>query len=201
MSQLFQKLNIGKVSDVSFANLFWKKFVLRLVVLCIISGVLLSIAQPLVISICKDFVEREVNDAALQLIQKDDFDLSDNRLRTVQNMLLAKSQNKISNNRFVTNSSLALYNLSTRQHVISSFEIPFVDSEDFLTWWAKQSEIKNGYPSIVLSEEMMDFCKQHSNDELRLTQAYCLNTVVFASEVLVFTVCKRRCSPLATAFL
>jgi hypothetical protein len=173
-----------KVRDISFANIFWRKFSIRLATLLLVSILLFTIGQRITIAIVQNHVDNLLTSASLELAQLSDANIAEDKMVTMANITLSTTQDNINAIGFVKDSSLSMYNLNKRTLIAQSFEIPIVDSDDLINWWKGQTNIEMGLPIIHLNNSMKSFCEQHANDDIYMQNVYCINSLLFPSELI-----------------
>lgn len=181
-----QSVSVKKtvVKDISFANIFWRKFAIRLAVLLLVSILLFTVGQTITMSIVQDKVDSILTKTSFSLAQLADMNIAEDKMTTMTNITLSSAQEELDDIGFVVDSSLSMYNLSELQLVAQSFEIPVVDSDELITWWRGQTNIEVGLPIIYLNDAMKTFCDNHAEDHVYIKKVYCLNSLLFPSELV-----------------
>lgn len=172
------------VKDFSFANIFWRKFAIRLLALLIISVIILCLGRPMIKNYCDNIVKSELNDISLSLAQLVDSDMPENKMRHEANLILANAHREIDTNPFIVDSSVSFYDITTKELIAKSFEVPVAISDEVIDWWKEQTNSKIGNPMIALTEEMISFYYEHENDCIYIEKIFCINNVLRPTKMI-----------------
>jgi hypothetical protein len=166
------------VKDISFANLFWKKFVIRLFMLLIASSVLLSLINPIIVEWNDRVIDSELAGMSLHLGDMVSSDMPNDRIQTTTNVMLSKIYERFESNRFITQSSITAYNVDSKNVIAKSFSIASIESDDIIEQWKHLSGIAVGEPIVHLSQDIRDFCEKYSNEKIRVDKLCFVNSIL-----------------------
>jgi hypothetical protein len=172
-----------KAKDVSFANLFCRKIVVRLLVFVIISFIAINYAQLFMKDQTNKDVDNRVSDLAILLSQTVDSTITKDRLETTVNNMLSNAQDDISNTLLVDDATLLFYNLSEKSVIARSSSVSTINSKEVIDWWYLQTGETDGLPKISLSDEIADFCERHNDSVIYIKEIFYLNSVLFPSSI------------------
>lgn len=174
-----------KTKDISFANLFCRKIVVRLLVFLLISFFGISSVQMAMEKQAMQDIDIQMSNLSLSLAQTIDMEMSSDRFKTTSNIILSKAQNEINGAAVVNNVTLSLYNLNEKTVMARSTLVPVIESQEVLDWWHLQAGKIDGLPKISLNDEMADFCTQNKDETIYIQEIYYLNSVLFPSSVSI----------------
>lgn len=185
MISLFSKSKNQKVSDISFLGVLLKRFV-----------IVLLLTLPIVIVSCVLFrnntakyqshlIDEKMSDVSLELIQLEDMELASDKSALLANVWLSNVQDEWRNNKYIKDSSISFYNLSEKQLIAKSFEIPIILSDEVLDWWQKEADVEIGTPKISLSNEMISFCETYKNKPIYIEKMVYMNEVLCPEKIIV----------------
>lgn len=177
---------IVKTKDISFSNLFLKKFVI-----CFAITIPIMIAAYVLIGNITEEIQTEkinnrITEYALDLIQLENSAMASDRKAMLTNVWLSEYQEELKDNPFITDSSLSFYNLSGQKLIAKSFEIFVLNDEKAREWWEKEADLDDGVPRISMSNEMLEFCKTHRDKKIVINSMACLNTVICVEELTIY---------------
>lgn len=173
-----QKLQI---TDVSFANIFLKKLVIRLIILFFVSIIVINVAQIAMIEQHEEQIQHKLSDLTINLIQLEDKNFDNDTNIDISNKMLSQTYEDIVSSQFVSDASLSFYDLTTRKLISKSSKIFLIDSQETLDWWRQKTGNENGIPLISLSDEMKEFCYKHEDYNIYIKNMTCVNSVLFPS--------------------
>ena len=173
----------NKVADVSFWNIFAKKFVIRLTVLLALSIALIIPAQQITERICGTYIEKEKFETTLSLSELVSMGLSQDKINTYSNVLTAQLKEDLESNSFISNVSTSFYNDTKHELISRSVQIPILKSDDAIKWWKDIVGADYGFPTIALNEEVIEWCEEHKNNTIIITKMYYSNYVLFPTEL------------------
>ncbi len=175
----------AKIKDVSFMNLFFKRFAITLAIASIFLVFFYFVSQSIVVESQKSKIKGQISEIALNLAQLEDDALAQDQMSLLVNVWLSKYQEVLQDNEFIVDSSLSFYDLTNQTAIAKSFQIPIIQSEEAMLWWSKEADVDIGVPHISLSNEMLEFCKQHKDKDLYINKMVFVNSVLFPSEIVV----------------
>lgn len=171
------------IKDMSFSNIFARKFVVRLIVFAIVSILILSSVGPITESIVEQKVNNAILSTSIELAELSDTNMAKDRKLLSANVILSTLQEKLNQTKFVNDASAAFYNMTKGELVARSYEIPIVCEDASLSWWREQANVTDGYPTISMNAEMTDFCKTYSDLKIVADTMYYSNFVLFPTKL------------------
>jgi hypothetical protein len=105
-------------------------------------------------------------------------------MASLVNVVLSSYQETLEGNKFIVDSSLSYYNLTDETLIAKSFEIPVLCDDDAMSWWRKEADSGIGFPTISLSNEMMEFCKKHKDERLYIDKMVYINQVICPAKIV-----------------
>ena len=185
MENTLSRLKEQKIRDVSFLSTLLRRFI-----------IILLLTFPIVIAACVFFrtsvqkeeiqkIENTMSNIALELIQLEDTELAADKSALLSNVWLSTIQDEWRNNPYITDSSISFYNLSEKQLIAKSFEVPIILSDEVLEWWKKEADAEIGTPKISLSNEMLSFCEEYKDKSTYIEKMVYMNEVLCPEKIVV----------------
>lgn len=180
------KINVKPtVKDFSFPNVFWRKVAIRIFAFALVSILMFTVCQSLIVDICDKWVDSKLTEITLEIAQMEDKKMPEYEMTANANVVLSKTHKQLKNNPFVIDASLSMYNMSKKELVSKSFSVPIVDSEELISWWKKEANSEHGYPTVNLNNEMIAFYHDHPDETVLIKKLYYLNFILFPTELVV----------------
>ena len=173
------------IKETELQNKFLKIFSITLCVTILLMLGLYFPMQHIFLTESHETIELQVKDIALNLVQTLDKEEPNAKMSEEFNIVLAKEQHNILKNPFVKDASLSIYDLSRKNIIAKSFEIPMIESESAIDWWKEKTMIEDGTPKISLNNEMMEFIKEYEKRGVYIAEMYELNTVLVPTKLVV----------------
>lgn len=172
------------VKDISFANIFWRKIVIRLFVFLILSIVLFNTLSPVVLNIFHEKVNGDITRLSLDLAQLMDEEIVEDQETRLANVMLSTTQETVESYPFAVDSSISLYNMETKELVSQSSKIPVLCSDSAIEWWKSVTDIKDGAPMISFDVYTNKFCDKYQGNTIYVDGLCCMNNVLYAPRLI-----------------
>ena len=172
-------LNIfKKVKDMSFGNVFWKNFAIRLIALALVTIIFLFYSNTLVDSLCKSAVESNLNKCSINVAEIVSSEATTNTQTSQIKKELALTQDTLEDLKIFESVALNIYDMDSGTEITNSDHIVITEDETLLDWWETKTGEKYGLPTIKASDDFVEFCIKNSNRKIVVTKICYINGVL-----------------------
>lgn len=173
-----------KFEDVSFLNVFFKQFTIRLVVFTVLLAITLPILNNFMCDYAQNKVVSTISQTSLKIGEISKSELAQDKQKTSIRAALTSTISDLLDDGLVTMASMSLYNTKTKQLIANSYQMPITMDDSVIQWWRTQINSESTTPIISLTDEMMEFMREYNDKELIANGYYCINSVITPKEIL-----------------
>lgn len=184
MFEKFINSKTTKMKDLSFWNLFWKRFIICLCVSLPICIGLYAFCDNMVMKYTHAEIGRNLNEKALGMVEYLTSDMYDSPIAMATNIDLAVLKEEIDDLPCTSQASISAYNLTEKKILSKSFEVLKLNSDAAYQWWSKLTPYDEVYPKISVDNELLSFCQKYRNETLIVNKMAIINSVLFPYEMV-----------------
>ena len=183
---MFEKFINSKstaIKDLSFWNLFWKRFIICLCISLPICIGLYAFCNNMVMKYTHAEIERNLNEKALGIVEYITSEMYESPVAVAANVDLATLKEEIEGLPCASQASISVYNLTEKKILSKSFEVFKLNSEEAYTWWSKMSPYNEVHPKVSVDTELLAFCQKYQDKTLVIKKMAIMNSILFPYEI------------------